>query len=67
LKRVLLRLDKLIWTLVFGGLLALGPGIALDRAGQPWAWWVIAAGALAAATGAVLVWVRSRMPDPSER
>ena len=64
MKRNLLRVDKLIWTLVFGGLLVLGPGIALQRAGESWGWLVIAAGTLAVATGIVLIWVRSRMPDP---
>jgi hypothetical protein len=64
MKRNLLRVDKLIWTLVFGGLLVLGPGIALKRAGESWGWLVIVAGAIAVATGIVLIWVRSRIPDP---
>ncbi len=62
--RDLLKLDKLIWTLVFGGMLLLGPGFALQRAGESWGWLVIVAGAVAATTGVVLVWVRSRLPDP---
>jgi len=66
LKRNLMRIDKLVWTLVFGGLLVLGPGVALQRAGESWGWLVIVAGALAVAVGIVLIWVRSRMPDPSE-
>ena len=64
MKRNLLRVDKLIWTLIFGGLLILGPGFALQRSGEAWGWLVVVAGALAVATGIVLVWVRSRMPDP---
>ncbi len=66
MKRSLMRLDKVTWTLVFGGLLILGPGFALQRAGESWGWIVVVVGALAAAVGIVLVWVRSRMPDPSE-
>jgi hypothetical protein len=66
LKRNLMRIDKLVWTLVFGGLLVLGPGVALQRAGESWGWLVIVAGALAVAVGIVLIWVRSRIPDPSE-
>ena len=66
MKRNLMRIDKLVWTLVFGGLLVLGPGVALQRAGESWGWLVIVAGALAVAVGIVLIWVRSRMPDPSE-
>ncbi len=67
MKRNLLRVDKLVWSLVFGGLLILGPGIALQRAGESWGWFVIVAGALAVAAGVVLIWVRSRMPDPPGR
>ena len=58
------RLDTLVWALLFGGLLLLGPGIALRRAGQAWGWLVIAVGVGAAVAGIVLVWVRSRLPDP---
>ena len=64
MKRNLLRVDKLVWALVFGGLLILGPGIALQRAGESWGWLVIVAGTLAVTTGVVLIWVRSRIPDP---
>ncbi len=66
MKRANARFDKLVWSLVFGGLLVTGPGLALQRAGESWGWLVIAVGAAAAATGIVLVWVRSRLPDPSE-
>ena len=67
MKRDLLRLDKLVWSLVFGGLLVLGPGVALQRAGESWGWAVIVAGALAATAGVVLIWVRSRLLDPPSR
>ena len=61
--RGLLRLDKVIWTLVFGGMLLLGPGVALQRAGEAWGWLVIAAAVIATTVGIVLIWVRSRLPD----
>ncbi len=64
MKRNLLRVDKLVWTLIFGGLLVLGPGVSLQRAGESWGWLVIVAGALAVVIGVILVWVRSRIPDP---
>jgi len=66
LKRSKLRYDKTVWSLIFGGLLVLGPGFALLRADEPWGWLVVAAGGAATLVGVVLVYVRSRMPDPSE-
>ena len=58
------RIATLIWVLIFGGLFVLGIGIALERSGEPYGWNVIAAGALAIVVGCVLVWVRSRIPEP---
>ena len=58
------RIGTLIWVLIFGGLFVLGIGIALERSGESYGWNVIAAGALAIVVGCVLVWVRSRMPEP---
>ncbi len=57
------RLDALVWTLVFGGLLVVGLGIALQRQGAGYGWGVVVAGAVLVAAGVVLVWVRSRVPD----
>jgi hypothetical protein len=50
--------------LIFGGLFVVGIGIALERSGESYGWNVIAAGTLAIVVGCVLVWVRSRMPEP---
>jgi hypothetical protein len=59
------RLGVLIWTLIYGGLFAAGLGIALARNGDEAAGTsVIAVGAIAIAAGVVLIWVRSRMPEP---
>ena len=58
------RIATLIWVLIFGGLFVLGIGIALERSGESYGWNVIAAGALAIVVGCVLVWVRSRIPEP---
>ena len=66
MKRSTARYDKTVWILIFGGLLVLGPGFALLRADEPWGWLVVVAGGAAALVGVVLVYVRSRMPDPSE-
>ena len=55
------RIELLIWMLIYAGLLLGGLGIALSRGGQPFGWGVSAVGVVAAVTGVVLVWVRSRM------
>jgi hypothetical protein len=57
------RLDVLIWTLIYGGLLAAGLGIALARNGEHYGVGIAIASALVVAIGAVLVWVRSRLPE----
>jgi hypothetical protein len=57
-------IGTLIWVLIFGGLFVVGIGIALERSGESYGWNVIAAGALAIVVGCVLVWVRSRIPEP---
>ena len=58
------RLGVLIWALIYGGLFAIGIGIALQRAAEPYGWGVAVCGAVVVAVGFVLVWVRSRMSGP---
>jgi hypothetical protein len=55
--------EKLIWVLIFGGLFAAGFGVVLDRQGSVLGWPLSVAGGLAIFVGAVLVWLRSRMPS----
>ena len=57
------RVQAAIWPLIYGGmaLAALGLALQRERAGLGWAF--IVAGGCAVLAGAVLVWVRSRMPD----
>lgn len=58
------RFEKIIWWLIFGGLIAVGLGLAVVP-GQPGLGWAMAViGALVVVLGAVLVWVRSRMAAP---
>ena len=57
------RLEALIWTLIYGGLLGVGIGIALVRTGEPNGVAIAIAGALVVAIGALLVWVRSRLRE----
>jgi hypothetical protein len=61
--RTLARLDALIWTLIFGGLFALVLGIAAHDDAVVAGWSLSVLGAIATATGIVLIWVRSRLPE----
>ena len=58
------RIGNLTWVLIFGGLFVLGMGVALERSGESYGWTFIVGGAIAVAAGCVLIWVRSRMPEP---
>ena len=57
------RLDVLVWSLVYGGLLAATLGFALERQGQAYGRAVMILAALAVVAGVVLLWWRSRRPD----
>jgi hypothetical protein len=57
------RLGSWTWILIYGGLIVMSLGLALQQQGRAYGIGVIVAGALAAAAGAVLIWVRSRMGD----
>lgn len=58
-------IDRLIWTLIYGGLLAAIIGYATQRTDPVTGWSVLVAGAIAAASGFVLIWVRSRLREPA--
>ena len=53
-------LEKLVWVLIYSGLLMACLGIFMVRQDSALGWGVVAAGAIGAATGVVLIWVRSR-------
>ena len=55
-------MEKLIWVLVYGGLLVVCLGVFVQREHQPIGWTLIVVGAIATAVGAFFVWVRSRLP-----
>jgi hypothetical protein len=55
--------EKLIWVLIFGGLLVLSLGLFVERQNMAFGWSLVVAGGALAAAGVVLVWVRSRMKD----
>ena len=55
------RLHKIIWTLIFGGLLVVILGIFVSKADDAVGWTMTAAGAVLTAAGAVLIYVRSKI------
>jgi len=61
----LLRLERLIWTLIYGGLLSLVVGYFVETTQNTDASAIYAIGILAVAMGVVLVYVRSRLREES--
>ena len=55
------RLHKIIWTLIFGGLLTIILGIFVERAGDAMGWMMVVAGGVLTAIGTALIYVRSTM------
>ena len=55
------RLHKLIWVLIYGGLLTLVLGLASGRSDAALGWSLVLGGGLAAAVGVVLIAVRARL------
>ena len=59
------RLQKLIWVLIYGGLLTLVLGIATARTDASIGWVLMVGGGVVAAVGVVLIAVRARLKaDP---
>ena len=54
------RLDVLIWVLVYGGLLMVCLGLFVQRRDTVFGVSLVAGGALVAAIGAFLVWLRAQ-------
>ena len=57
----MVRLHKIIWTLIFGGLLTVILGIFVGKADDAIGWIMAIAGTVMTAAGAVLIYVRSTM------
>jgi len=53
-------LERLVWILVYSGLLIASLGVFLMRSDTVLGWVFVIAGLVDAAVGAVLIWVRSR-------
>ena len=57
-------IDKLIWTLIYGGLIAVAIGVATQRGDAAAGWVLVSGGVIVSVVGAVLIYVRSRMKEP---
>ena len=57
------RLQKLIWVLIYGGLLTLVLGLSVQRTDASLGLTMALAGGAVAAVGALLIYVRSRMKE----
>jgi hypothetical protein len=57
--------DKLIWTLIYGGLVAAGLGGSVQRSDDALGWTLVLAGAAVSIVGVALIVVRSRMKNDS--
>ena len=55
-------LDKLIWVLIYGGLLTLCLGLFMRRGDAGLGWGFVIGGGAVAAVGAALIAVRARRP-----
>ena len=53
------RLHKIIWSLIFGGLLTVILGIFVGETDDAVGWTMVAVGGVLTAVGAVLIYVRS--------
>jgi VIT1/CCC1 family predicted Fe2+/Mn2+ transporter len=59
----LARLETLIWTLIYGGLLTLIVGASMGRSEEGSGAVVMLLGAIVAVVGVVLIYVRSRLRE----
>ncbi|HNW01095.1 MAG TPA: hypothetical protein PKH04_03405 [Burkholderiaceae bacterium] len=63
----LMRLERLIWTLIYGGLMAVILGVFMERGGAESGSTVSIAGVVVAVVGVVLIYVRSRLREEDKK
>lgn len=59
----LMRLETLIWVLIYGGLLTLVAGVFMSRGEQGSGFEMVVGGGILAVIGAGLIYVRSRLRE----
>ncbi len=57
----IVRLQQLIWVLIYGGLLTLVLGLSVQRTDDVIGWFMVVGGGIVAAIGFFLIYVRSRL------
>ena len=57
-------LQKLIWVLIYGGLLAVVLGLSIQKADDALGWPIVVTGAVLAVAGVVFIFIRARRKDP---
>jgi len=55
------RIETWVWILVYGGLIVVGLGLAVQRSDASLGWGIASIGGALIVGGAVLVWLRSRI------
>ena len=58
-------IDVLIWVYIYGGLLVAGWGLSVQRSSNGLGLSLIVGGGLVAAVGFLLIYIRSRMKNPT--
>ena len=61
----MLRFHKIIWALIFGGLLTVIIGIFVGKTDNAVGWTMVAAGGVLTVVGAFLIYLRSTMTSDS--
>ncbi|WP_137891403.1 hypothetical protein [Ramlibacter sp. 2FC] len=57
------RLQALLWVLIYGGLLTLVLGLAVQRVDEPLGWSLVVVGGLVAAAGFALIYLRAKLRE----
>ncbi len=57
------RLERWAWVLIYGGLLVLVLGLAVERFDDPLGWSLVVGGGVATLAGVLLIVWRSRLPS----
>ena len=60
-------LETWTWVLIYGGLLSLCLGLFVLRQDANWGWALVAGGIVLAIVGAVLIFVRARLPETASQ
>ncbi|WP_395700042.1 hypothetical protein [Aquabacterium sp.] len=55
------KLETWVWVLIYGGLLTVVLGLAVEGKDFPLGWSMVTTGGIAAALGVVLIFVRARL------